>query len=188
MRLIRIATEDDAREILDIYAPYITDTSFTFELDVPTIPEFKNRINNYLETYPWLVYEIDGEINLDEITNKVEELISRKRTVIVSNFSRHNKLAQYLAQCKPKRVIMLLNIANLVNIFNAKNFGDNYARELLSYISGLFSKNVKLYAFPHYSPKEGKLLTIQNMPSSPEAKSLFDFLIANGYVKDVESN
>jgi L-amino acid N-acyltransferase YncA len=60
--LIRIATEDDAIEILNIYAPYITDTSFTFEMDVPTITDFKKRIRNYLETYPWLVYEVNGEI------------------------------------------------------------------------------------------------------------------------------
>ena len=60
--MIRIATTDDASGILNIYAPYITGTSFTFELDVPAIPDFKNRIHNYLETYPWLVYELNGEI------------------------------------------------------------------------------------------------------------------------------
>ena len=62
IKLIRIATEADATGILKIYAPYITGTSFTFEMDVPTIKEFKNRIRNYLETYPWLVYEMNGEI------------------------------------------------------------------------------------------------------------------------------
>lgn len=60
--MIRIAKEEDALGILNIYGTYITGTSFTFEMDVPTIPDFKNRIRNYLETYPWLVYEVNGEI------------------------------------------------------------------------------------------------------------------------------
>ena len=36
---IRPATEADAAEILNIYAPYITDTAITFEYDVPTLEE-----------------------------------------------------------------------------------------------------------------------------------------------------
>ncbi|HHV41690.1 MAG TPA: GNAT family N-acetyltransferase, partial [Clostridiaceae bacterium] len=35
-RKIRNATPADARAILDIYAPYVTDTSITFETEVPT--------------------------------------------------------------------------------------------------------------------------------------------------------
>jgi phosphinothricin acetyltransferase len=57
---IRVATAADAAAILQIYAPYITDTSYTFEIDVPTEQSFAERINNYLQTYPWLVCEMDG--------------------------------------------------------------------------------------------------------------------------------
>lgn len=60
--MIRIATRDDAQEILEIYAPFIRDTSFTFETDVPDLPSFKDRISTYLQTHPWLVYEINGVI------------------------------------------------------------------------------------------------------------------------------
>jgi phosphinothricin acetyltransferase len=62
MALIRIATDADASSILDIYAPYIQNTSYTFETDVPTINSFKERINSYLQNWPWLVCEINGVI------------------------------------------------------------------------------------------------------------------------------
>jgi len=62
MNLIRLATEHDAEGILEIYGPYILNTSFTFETDMPTLPAFKSRINDYLEHWPWLVCEIDGTI------------------------------------------------------------------------------------------------------------------------------
>lgn len=62
MKNIRIASEEDASKILKIYAPYITATSFTFELDVPKLNDFKKRINNYVVNWPWLVCETDGQM------------------------------------------------------------------------------------------------------------------------------
>jgi phosphinothricin acetyltransferase len=60
--MIRLAQPSDANEILSIYAPYITNTSFTFEAEVPPGNAFAERIKNYLISWPWLVYEIDGKI------------------------------------------------------------------------------------------------------------------------------
>ena len=59
---IRPATEADAAEILNIYAPYITDTAITFEYVVPSIDEFKNRIAATIKKYPYIVAVIDGNI------------------------------------------------------------------------------------------------------------------------------
>jgi L-amino acid N-acyltransferase YncA len=60
--MIRQASSDDANGILNIYAPYISGTSFTFETEVPSVEAFAERIENYLQHWPWLVCEIDGKI------------------------------------------------------------------------------------------------------------------------------
>lgn len=57
---IRIASEDDAGEILEIYAPYVKETAITFEYDVPDLAEFAGRIGTTLQKYPYLVAEKDG--------------------------------------------------------------------------------------------------------------------------------
>ena len=59
---IRIAKEEDAEELLAIYAPYIEHTVITYEYDVPTVEEFRGRIRHVLERYPYLVAEVNGEI------------------------------------------------------------------------------------------------------------------------------
>ena len=59
---IRFATMDDAERILAIYAPYITDTAVTFEYDVPTLDDYRQRMADVQRRYPWLVAEIDGEL------------------------------------------------------------------------------------------------------------------------------
>ncbi len=59
---IRFATKEDAKAILDIYAEYITDTTVTFEVEVPTIEAFQKRMEGIMAWYPWLICEIDGEV------------------------------------------------------------------------------------------------------------------------------
>ena len=60
--MIRLATEADVRSILDIYAPYVLTTTYTFEYDVPSEEAFLARVRAVTEKFPWLVWEEDGEI------------------------------------------------------------------------------------------------------------------------------
>jgi len=62
MKVIRMATTQDAAQILDIYAPFIENTVTSFELEVPTILEFSKRIEKYLLEAPWLVCEEDNQV------------------------------------------------------------------------------------------------------------------------------
>jgi len=59
---IRLAHTSDAPAILGIYAPYIEQTSITFETETPSVEAFAARIETYLQNWPWLVCEIDGRI------------------------------------------------------------------------------------------------------------------------------
>ena len=60
--MIRIATEADVPAILAIYAPYVTDTTITFEYDVPTQTEFLERFCRITAEFPWLVWEEGSKI------------------------------------------------------------------------------------------------------------------------------
>jgi L-amino acid N-acyltransferase YncA len=60
--IFRLAAPGDAAGILGIYAPYIRNTSITFETEVPELEQFADRIVHYLENWPWLVCEVDGMI------------------------------------------------------------------------------------------------------------------------------
>lgn len=59
---ITFASSTDAKELLAIYAPYVKNTTVTFEYDVPSVEEFAHRIETISEKYPYLVYKIDGKI------------------------------------------------------------------------------------------------------------------------------
>ena len=59
---IRKASEADAEALVSIYAPYVLETAITYEVEVPTVEDFRQRIKNILEKLPYLVAEQDGKI------------------------------------------------------------------------------------------------------------------------------
>lgn len=59
---IRTADLGDAEKLAAIYAYYVKNTSLTFEYDVPSVSEFRERIRRTREHYPYLVAEEAGEI------------------------------------------------------------------------------------------------------------------------------
>ena len=56
----RIATPDDAEALQALYAPYVA-TSITFEGEVPSVEEFRHRIETRIAMYPYIVAELDGK-------------------------------------------------------------------------------------------------------------------------------
>lgn len=59
---MRMATPEDAQEILDIYTPYVLSTPITFEYTVPDLEEFRERITGTLKKFPYIVAVQDGII------------------------------------------------------------------------------------------------------------------------------
>ncbi len=123
--------------------------------------------------------DVPENTDLKAVAKRAEEMCNTGNLVIVSNFARHNKLAKYLDRCRPKSVGISTNINNLKFVFNSSNFGDNYSSQLLS-------KNVKLFAYPFLDKKTNEVITTSNMPVTPDARPLFDFLIINGYITDIK--
>lgn len=60
--MIRAAEKADVPAMLAIYAPYVLETTVTFEYTVPTLSEFEDRFLSVTEKLPWLVWEEDGEV------------------------------------------------------------------------------------------------------------------------------
>jgi phosphinothricin acetyltransferase len=60
--MIRDASASDAEACAAIYAPYVTDTAITFELEPPTVEEMTDRITKAVKTHAWLVIEDEGRV------------------------------------------------------------------------------------------------------------------------------
>ncbi|OON99310.1 MAG: hypothetical protein ATN35_13220 [Epulopiscium sp. Nele67-Bin004] len=60
--MIRFIEKKDIEAVYNIYKYYILNTSITFEITVPTLDDFIQRVNNIAKTHPYIVYEVDNNI------------------------------------------------------------------------------------------------------------------------------
>ena len=185
------------KDVIILRTKYKQKSTPNFDLFNRAVEQFKRsqdiKDDNLLVLIEVLMSNVLGEQtelnaeDLEEFARRAEKLCATGNNVIVSNFTRNHKLALYLSREKPRNVGISTNIANLKRIFDSSSFGDNYTDELLAYVSDLFSRNVKLYAYPYLDKKNSEIITTQNMPVSEEAKPLFEFLTRNNYIRDIES-
>lgn len=52
---IRLIADDDAAQVLAIYAPYVQNTIISFEYEPPSLEEYRQRIQTVTAEYPWFV-------------------------------------------------------------------------------------------------------------------------------------
>ncbi|MEI5983349.1 nicotinamide mononucleotide adenylyltransferase [Sphingobacterium sp. PU5-4] len=186
------------KNIIILRTKYRQKSNPNFDLFNLAVEEFRKNTGAIPEDTVVLIEVLMGNV-LDEnasitdedlvyFAERAEYLCSTGNNILVSNFRRNNHLAEFVQTFKPKNVGIATNVSNLKNIFNTDNYNkEQYTNELLSYISGMFSKNVKLYAYPYLDKKTNKIVTTKNVPVSEEAKPLFDFLINNKYIVDIEN-
>src|SRR5262245_22570539 len=60
--MIRDASTGDAEACAAIYAPYVTETAISFELDPPSSAEMAERIADAQRAHAWLVLEDGGRV------------------------------------------------------------------------------------------------------------------------------
>ncbi len=60
--MIRHVELSDGYDICKIYNEYIANSKATFEEEALSVEDIISRIKNVTSSYPWLVYEKDGEV------------------------------------------------------------------------------------------------------------------------------
>ena len=59
---IRSVAANDARDICEIYNPYVETTTITFEEKPVGVEEMERRIADISSTHPWLIAEVEGQV------------------------------------------------------------------------------------------------------------------------------
>jgi len=60
--MIRMATKQDLPAMLEVYGPYVRNTTHSFEYEVPTMDAFTDRFGTITAQFPWLVWEEEGTV------------------------------------------------------------------------------------------------------------------------------
>lgn len=122
--VIRMAELLDVPGMLEIYAPYITGTSVTFETEVPSTVQFTERVAGYQEQYPWLVCIMNGTVAGYAYASRYRERIayqwSAECSVYIHPAFRRRRIAEalYAALFDILRLQGYRNVYAVINLPN----------------------------------------------------------------------
>lgn len=148
---IRKATPADAQALLDIYAPYVTDTAITFEYDVPSLDDFRHRIETFSAHYPYLVAEEDGVIVGYSYAHRLRERAAYQwcveTTIYLDRNHRHEHIGTVLYQALEKA----LECQGIKNMYASITVPDNEAdRKYIPKTSPLFHEHLGFTEVGHF--------------------------------------
>ena len=114
--LIRMATTDDAEQILAIYAPIVNETVISFEFDPPSIDEMRRRISQTLTELPWVVCEREGRIIGYAYAARYRARLAYQWSVEVSVYVGDNARRQGVARAVYTSLFEILTLQGFVNM------------------------------------------------------------------------
>lgn len=117
MNRVRAARAADAASFLEIYAPYVINTSITFETEVPSIEAFAQRISACLENWPWLVYEVDGAIAGYAYATRHRERVAYQWCVESSVYIHNNFQKRGIATALYETLLEILQRQGFRNVY-----------------------------------------------------------------------
>jgi L-amino acid N-acyltransferase YncA len=121
---LRLATPDDAAACLKIYAPIVSDTTISFELDPPSIDTMRERIVAKQQSYPWLIAEqVDGDGATATVVGYAYAGQWRERIAYCWTV----ELAVYVAPSSQRTGVGKLLYTNLITLLRVQRFANAIA-------------------------------------------------------------
>ncbi len=131
----------------------------------------------------------DKEINEKDFLERVYMLNEIGQNVMVSNFREYYRLVEFFGQFKMKKLRIVMGVPTLEKVMDDKYY-KHLKGGLLEAAGKMFPNNLKFYIYPTLlkSRKENKLITAANIRIKKKYKLLYDFLIENKYLLEIQSD
>ncbi|MEM1320895.1 MAG: TonB-dependent receptor [Bacteroidota bacterium] len=128
----------------------------------------------------------EGELDDQDFLDRAEVLCALGQTVVVSNCEQHQKLIAYLSDYKVQNLGLVLGVHQMLEVINDKYY-NNMDGQLLAAFGELFTRNVKLYAYPAMQEGSAELINCQNLPVPEGIKFLFQHLLNSKQIEDINN-
>ena len=127
-----------------------------------------------------------GDVDEKDFIDRADILCSLGQTVMISNYQEYYKLVEYFSRHTKARMGLILGVNNLIDVFDEK-----YYRHLnggmLEAFGILFTRDLKIYVYPSKPSKDAPIMNTTNMPVHPRLRPLYEYLLFNKRLADLES-
>ena len=126
----------------------------------------------------------NGFVDEADFLQRADFLNALGHYVVVSNYAKHDTLINYLKDYRVKEVGLLIGVRELKDVIASK-FEKNVEGALLSAMGELFSKNIRIYAYPAFG-ENGEIITAGTMPVPEGIKFLYKYLLDSQHIVEVK--
>lgn len=146
-------------------------------------------------------YDKDNTISLCEITlnnllsrgnfderdflDRVDILNGMGHNVMISNFREYYKLVSYFSDFKIKNLRIVIGVPTFLKVLD-KSYYTDLKGGILEAFGKLFINNMKLYVYPATKEDSDELLTSGNISMPDDLRMLYQYLIENRKIIDID--
>jgi hypothetical protein len=125
-----------------------------------------------------------GALDERDFMDRAEMLCALQQTVIISNCVQQKKLIAYFSDYKVQRIGLVMGVRKLGNI--VRETCEHHPDNLLGAFGKLFLRNVRFYIYPAREQGSQTLITTQNLPVPDNIHFLYDYLLENKNIVDIQ--
>lgn len=126
----------------------------------------------------------ENELDEQDFLDRVKCLNMLGQCVMVSNFRRFFKLAEYFHRFKLQKLRLVVGYPTFENIFKHEFYTD-LKGGMLEAFGYLFATDTKMYVYPSLN-EEGDVLTSKDIPTDDGVYQLYKYLISQRKIIDIE--
>ena len=127
----------------------------------------------------------EGDIDEKDFLDRADILCSLGHTVLISNYQEYYKLIEYFSRYTKKRMGVIMGGNAMMDLFNERYYRDLNGG-ILEAFGVMFSRDLKVYAYPWHDNANDVLIRTDNAPIHPRIKPLYDYLLFNKRISDIQ--
>ncbi len=131
--------------------------------------------------------KMEGDVDEKDFLDRADLLCSLGHTVLISNYRKYFKLIEYFSNFTNARMGLIIGVNNLLEIFDDKYYR-NLNGGILEAFGIIFTRDLKIYLYPYKPNQEDEELNSENIPIHPRLRPLYNYLLTNKRVKDLNYN
>ena len=125
-----------------------------------------------------------GVIDPTDFLERADLLGALGKTVLISNYARHFRLAAYLFRYTKKLVAIVMGVPSLREIFDEKYYTD-LEGGILEAFGRMFKNDLRLYVYPMQDSATGAIITAGNLRVAPHLQHLYAYLLENRFIQPI---
>jgi polyhydroxyalkanoate synthesis regulator phasin len=129
----------------------------------------------------------EGQLNLSDFLARADVLAAVGKTVLISDYFEYYRLAAYLTRYTSKPIAVTMGVGSIIDMFK-EDYYAGLEGGILEALGRLFTKDLRIYAYPLRDPATGQLTTVENakMPAA-QLQHLYDYLVERGRIRQLDN-